>query len=200
MIPQKSGILFAGKEEPGKRRSEMKKIFPAVIALMLFLLPACVRGPQPASQSQPTRSENPILVQFFEFPPQVATHVQSQFVANFGELIAYDIQSSLKRNGFPRVFVVKPGEALKADLLVRGSIIRVSGGNFFHRVSGELFGFGASEVRAEGELVDLKTATPLTGFSFSKKSRWSGLNNEAAVRENLADVAFQIAQLVGQYY
>jgi hypothetical protein len=182
---------------------EMKRIFPAV--MILFLLSGCVRGPQPALQSLPTRSENLILVQFFEFPPQIATNVQTGFVSNFGQLIAYDIQASLKRNGFPRVIVVKPGESVPgevkaADLLVRGSIIRVSGGNFLNRLFGEVFGFGASEVRAVGELLDLKTGVPRTGFSFSKKSRWNGLNNEAAVRENLSAVAFQISQLVAQYY
>ncbi len=175
----------------------MKRIWLAVMILVLLF--ACVRGPRPALHSVPARSENLILVQFFEFPPQIATNVRLGYIGNFGQLIAYDIQTSLKRNGFPKVIVVRPGEMLNGDILVRGSIIEVSGGNFSHRMFGELFGFGASEVRAVGELIDMRTGRPFTGFSFSSASRWNGLDNEASVRENLLAVGRQIAHLVAQY-
>ncbi len=176
----------------------MKRICAAVVILILLF--GCTRGPRPALHSVPARSENLILIQFFDFPPQIATNVRMQFISNFGQLIAYEIQNSLKRDGFPKVIVVRPGEILEnADVLVRGSILRVSGGNFSQRMFGELFGFGASEVGAVGDLINMKTGRPITGFSFSSTSKWNGLDNEASVRQDLAAVARQIAHLVAQY-
>ncbi len=175
----------------------MKRLVPVLI--ILVLLCSCWKSPQTSIKAPPLRSEKIVLVQFFEFPPQIATDVQPGAVRHFGEFIAYDIQTWLKKSGFPKVIAVKPGESISGDILVRGAIIRVSGGNYYHRLFGEVFGFGASEVRADGELIDIKAGIPLTGFSIADKSRWTSLKNEAAVRENLSAVARQIAQVVAQY-
>lgn len=139
-----------------------------------------------------------ILIQHFDFYPEMATDVDRSSVAGFGEVIAFDVQNYLKKAGFRYPIVVKVGEHLEGDLLIKGTITRVSGGNVDQRIFGELFGFGATDVRARGEVVDLKTSRSLVGFSFAKQSRWTRLPNEAAVRENISEIAQEIAKVIIQ--
>jgi len=139
-----------------------------------------------------------ILIQHFDFYPGMATDVDRSSVAGFGEVIAFDVQNYLKKAGFRYPIVVKVGEQLEGDFLIRGIITRVSGGNVHQRIFGELFGFGATDVRARGEVVDLKTSRSLVGFSFAKQSRWTRLPNEAAVRENISEIAQEITKVITQ--
>jgi hypothetical protein len=60
------------------------------------------------------------------------------------------------------------------------------------------FGFGATEVRATGEVVDLAMARPVTAFSIVKQSSYTWLDNEAAVRENPREIAQEIAEILIQ--
>jgi len=139
-----------------------------------------------------------ILIQHFDFNPEIATQVDKESVRNFGELIALDIQRYLKDGGFPRTLVVAPREPAQGDILIRGTLTRVHGGDLRHRKWFEAFGFGATEVRATGEIVDLETSRSLVGFSFPKQSSHTWLANEAAVRENLRQIAQDIAAILIQ--
>jgi hypothetical protein len=139
-----------------------------------------------------------ILIQHFDFYPEMATNVDRSLVEGFGEVIAFDVQKNLKKAGFIHPIVVKVEERLEGDFLIKGTITRVSGGNVQQRIFGELFGFGATEVRAMGEVVDLKTSRSLVGFSFAKQSKWTRLPNEAAVRENISEIAQEIAEVIIQ--
>jgi hypothetical protein len=139
-----------------------------------------------------------ILIQHFDFNPEISTNVQKLAVQGFGELIALDIQRVLKSAGFQHPLVIAPGEEAKGDFLIQGTITRVHGGDLRERQLFEAFGFGATEVRATGEVVDLTAARSVTAFSLVKQSSYTWLDNEAAVRENLREIAQEIAAILIQ--
>jgi hypothetical protein len=139
-----------------------------------------------------------ILIQHFDFNPEISTQVKKVTVQKFGELIALDIQRVLKSAGFQHPLVIAPGEEAKGDFLIQGTITRVHGGDLQERRWFEAFGFGATEVRAMGEVVDLAGARSIAAFSLTKQSSYTWLDNEAAVRENLREIAQEIAAILIQ--
>jgi len=140
-----------------------------------------------------------ILIQHFDFNPEIATNVDRSSVQKFGEVIAFDIRNYLSRAGFKYPVVVQAAEPFEGgDFLIIGTITRVSGGNVQQRRYLELFGFGATEVMAVGEVIDIKTSTSLVGFSFTKRSHYTWKNNEAAVRENIREIAQEITKVIVQ--
>jgi hypothetical protein len=139
-----------------------------------------------------------ILIQHFDFNPEISANVKKLAVQGFGELIALDIQRVLKSAGFQHPLVIAPGEEAKGDFLIQGTITRVHGGDLGERQLFEAFGFGATEVRATGEVVDLAAARSVTAFSLVKQSSYTWLDNEAAVRENLREIAQEIAAILIQ--
>jgi hypothetical protein len=162
-----------------------------------FLFSGCVSGPEMVVQAQPFRSKDKaILIQHFAVYPEMASQVDKEFVQQLGANLAYDIQSCLRKAGFSRPLVIAPGEPGEGDLLIKGAITRVAGGNVHQRMSLELFGFGATEVRAYGEVTDVQSSIPIAGFSSSKQSHYSWLNNELAVRENVKEIAEAISQVL----
>ena len=92
--------------------------------------------------------------------------------------------------------VIAPGEEAKGDFLVRGTLTRVHGGDPGERRWVESFGFGATEVRATGEIVDLAARRSVAAFSLVKQSSYTWLDNESAVREILREVAREIAAIL----
>jgi hypothetical protein len=139
-----------------------------------------------------------ILIEHFDFNPGVSTKVDQTAVQKFGELIALDIQRFLGNANFDHPLVIAPGEKAKGDFLIRGTITRVQGGDFRERLTFEVFGFGATEVRAVGEVVDLTASRSVAAFSLVKQSSYGWLDNESAVRENLREVAREIAAILIQ--
>jgi hypothetical protein len=139
-----------------------------------------------------------VLVQHFAFNPEISTNLNKGAVQKFGELIALDIQRSLKNAGFQHPLVIAPGEESKGDFLIKGTITRVHGGDVRERRWFESFGFGATEVRATGEIVDLAAFRSVAAFSLVKQSSYTWLDNESAVRENLREVAGEIAAILIQ--
>jgi hypothetical protein len=139
-----------------------------------------------------------VLIQHFDFNPEISTNVKKVAVQGFGELIALDIQRALKSAGFQHPLVIAPDEEGKGDFLIQGTITRVDGGDLGERRLFEVFGFGATEVRAMGEVVDLAAARSVSAFSFVKQSSYTWLDNEAAVRENLREIAQEIAAILIQ--
>jgi hypothetical protein len=137
-----------------------------------------------------------ILVQHFAFNPEISTNLNRGAVQRFGELIALDIQRSLKNAGFQHPLVIAPAEEAKGDFLIKGTITRVHGGDVRERRWFESFGFGATEVRATGEIVDLAASRSVAAFSLVKQSSYTWLDNESAVRENLREVAREIAAIL----
>ena len=163
--------------------------------LILWLLPGCApERPGLVVQSYPFSPKGKaILIQHFDFNPELAASVDKGAVSGFGESIALDIQRFLKDAGFRHPLVIAPGEQAKGDILIKGAITRVYGGDVQQRMWAESFGFGATEVKASGEIVELATLRPILAFSFTKQSHYTWLENEAAVRENLREVAKEIA-------
>jgi hypothetical protein len=139
-----------------------------------------------------------ILIQHFDFNPDISTQVRKLAVQGFGELIALDIQRALKSAGFQHPLVIAPGEQAKGNLLIKGTITRVHGGDFRERIWVESFGPGATEVRAMGEVIDLGTSRSVAAFSLVKQSSYTWLDNESAVRENLREIAQEIAAILIQ--
>jgi hypothetical protein len=186
----------------GRRGYEEMKAIGCVI-LSFFALAGC--GPiLPNTPSMVVRTYpfNPagkmILIQHFDFNPAIATNVDRPSVEKFGELIAFDIQKYLKRAGFKNPLVVQAKEPLEGDFLIKGTITGVSGGNIQQRKYLEWFGFGATEVKVVGEVLDIKTSLSLVAFSFTKQSHFTRKANEAAVRENIGEIAQEIAQVILQ--
>jgi hypothetical protein len=174
-------------------KPSMKRIF--LVSLTLWALAGCApERPGLIVQSYPFNpAGKAVLIQCFAFNPEIATAVDKERVRGFGESIALDIQTSLKNAGFRHPLVITPGEAAKGDVLIQGSITRVHGGDLRQRQLLETFGFGATEVRAAGEVIDLATSRSILGFSFTKQSHYSWLDNESAARENLREIAREIA-------
>ena len=173
------------------------------LILSFFALAGC--GPilpNPPSMVVRTYPFNPagkmILIQYFDFNPALATNVDRPSVEKYGELIAFDIQKYLKRDGFKNPLVVHEKEPFEGDFLIKGTITEVSGGNLQQRKYLELLGFGATEVKVVGEVLDIKMSLSLVAFSFTKRSHYTRKGNEAAVRENIGEIAQEIARLILQ--
>ncbi len=139
-----------------------------------------------------------VLVQHFACNPEISTNLNKGAVQRFGELIALDIQRFLKNADFQHPLVIAPGEESQGDFLIRGTITRVHGGDVRERRWFESFGYGATEVRATGEIVDLAASRSVAAFSLVKQSSYTWLDNESAVRENLREVAREIAAILIQ--
>jgi len=139
-----------------------------------------------------------ILIQYFAFDPELATNVDRPSVEKFGEAIAFDVQKYLKKAGFKKALVVQGKETLEGDFLIKGTITGVSGGNIRQRKYLELFGFGATEVKVVGEVLNIKSSVSLVAFSFTKRSHFTRKGNEEAVRENISEIAQEIAQIILQ--
>jgi hypothetical protein len=171
----------------------MKRIL--FLALILFFFLGCAaQRPGLVVQSVPFNPKGKsILIQRFDFAPQIATHVSQEAVQNFGEAIALDIQRFLRNAGFRHPLVIARGEAAKGDILIQGTVSRVDGGDALQRRLGETFGFGATEVTATGDVIDLATSRSILAFAFTKQSHYTWLDNEAAVRENLRQIAQEVA-------
>jgi len=139
-----------------------------------------------------------VLVQHFACNPEISTSLNKGAVQRFGELIALDIQRFLKNAGFQHPLVIAPGEESQGDFLIKGTITRLHGGDVRERRWFESFGYGATEVRATGEIVDLAASRSVAAFSLVKQSSYTWLDNESAVRENLREVAREIAAILIQ--
>jgi len=187
--------------EVGQMKATGKKKFALCAmpyALCVFLLFGCaVEKPSLVVHSYPFNPRGKsVLVQHFACNPEISTNLNKGAVQRFGELIALDIQRSLKNAGFQYPLVIAPGEKSQGDFLVRGTITRVHGGDVRQRRWFESFGYGATEVRATGEIVDLAASRSVAAFSLVKQSSYTWLDNESAVRENLREVAREIAAIL----
>jgi hypothetical protein len=171
-----------------------------VLGVLLVVLSACApTRPDMVVQNSPfTAQDKVILIEPFDFSPAIATGVDPSAVKDFGNALADDIEKYLKKTGFDRAIVITQGEKASGDFLIRGRISRVDGGNLFHRYFFELFGFGATEVSATGEVLDAQSWQSLAGFSFTRQSPWTWLKNEEAVRQNLSEIGNAIAQMLIQ--
>jgi len=164
-----------------------------------FLVGCAAEKPSLVVRSFPfDPSGKAILIQHFDFNPEISTNVKMVAVQKFGELIALDIQRVLKDAGFQHPLVIAPGEQVKGDFLIQGTITRIHGGDLRERQGLEAFGYGATEVRALGEIVELAAARSVAAFSLVKQSSYTWLDNEAAVRENLREIAQEIAAILIQ--
>jgi hypothetical protein len=181
--------------QKAKARKGELALFAMRYALCSFLLVGCAaQKPSLVVYSFPFEpAGKAILIQHFDFNPEISTQVKKEAVRGFGELIALDIQRGLKAAGFQHPLVIAPGEQAKGDLLIKGTITRVHGGDFWERRWFESFGPGATEVRAVGEVIELGTSRSVVAFSLVKQSAYTWLDNESAVRENLKEIAQEIA-------
>jgi len=169
-------------------------------ALCFFLLAGCAaEKPSLVVHSYPFNpGGKTVLVRHFACNPEMSTNLDKGVVQRFGELIALDIQRFLKNAGFQHALVIAPGEESQGDFLIQGTLIRVHGGDARERRLFESFGFGGTEVRATGEIIDLAASRSVSAFSLVKQSSYTWLDNESAVRENLREIAREIAAILIQ--
>jgi hypothetical protein len=137
-----------------------------------------------------------ILIQHFDLNPKTTTDVQKPSVVKFGETLALDIQQYLRLARFQKTLVIGPGEPAQGDILIQGSITRLAGGNQGYRMLLDLFGFGGTHVAVKGQVIDLTDSKTILAFSLSRRSHYTWRNNERAVRENLREIAEEIARAV----
>jgi hypothetical protein len=135
-----------------------------------------------------------ILIQHFDLNPTAATQVHKPSVAHFGETLALDIQQYLRLAHFQKTLVIGPAEPARGDILIQGAITGLAGGNQTYRILLNLFGFGGTHVAVKGEAIDLTDSQTVLAFSFSRRSPYTWKSNEEAVRENLREIAQEIAR------
>jgi hypothetical protein len=168
----------------------MNKIIP-LVGLLLALVGCSTTIPDSINRSLNYKMEGKtVFVQDFEFDPSTATNVDRNFVKNFGKELSSYLVDSLRENG------IKIADSQdRADALVKGLIIQVEGGSMHARVWVG-FGYGASMVSVRGEVIDLRKSDSLLNFRLTKKSNFTWSNSEAAVRENLYEVAQELSRLI----
>ena len=137
-----------------------------------------------------------ILIQYFDLNPMTATEVHKPSVAKFGETLALDIQQYLRLAHFQKTLVIAPAEPARGDILIQGAITHLAGGNQTYRMLLDLFGFGGTHVAVKGQVIDLADSKTILDFSLSRRSHYTWKNNEQAVRENLREIAQEIARAV----
>jgi len=135
-----------------------------------------------------------VLVHTFQFDPNIATNVERAFIKDFGKEIALDIVDLLQKDS-KKCKALLFGASQNGDLVIKGAITQVEGGNKHQRIWLG-FGYGASIVSARGEVIDLNKSSSLLRFYITKKSNWTYSNNDAAVRENLNEIAQEIVTLL----
>jgi hypothetical protein len=199
----KNRVLAAAGQKPNVRKTKFALCaMPyalCVFSAFFFLAGCAAEKPNLVVYSYPFNpGGKTVLVQYFACNPEISTSLNKGVVQRFGELIALDIQRSLNNAGFQHPLVIAPGEEAKGDFLIKGTITRVHGGDVRERRWFESFGFGATEVRATGEIVDLAASRSVAAFSLVKQSSYTWLDNESAVRENLREVAREIAAILIQ--
>ena len=196
-VKDRMPAVVSQKPEERKRKFALCAM---LCALCAFLLGGCAaENPSLVVYSFPLDpAGKAILIQHFDFNPEISTQVKKEAVQRFGELIALDIQRGLKSAGFRHPLVIAPGEQAKGDLLIKGTITRVHGGDMWERKGFEVLGYGATEVRVSGEVIELAATRSAAAFSLVKQSSYTWLGNEAAVRENLREIAQEIAAILIQ--
>lgn len=130
--------------------------------------------------------EQKIVIHPFEFNPDITTGVNKEFASRLGSEIAIDIRSLLFEKGYKNVII--DDNTNVGDYLIKGKITEVSGGNKHQRVWLG-FGYGGTIVSARGEIVKLKSMRTIMDFNITKQSNWTYSENEAAVRENIYEIA-----------
>jgi hypothetical protein len=186
------------EDSPPKKQASSAMLYALCVLFPFFFWIGCAaEKPSLVVHSYPFNPRGKtVLVQHFAIHPEISTGLNKRTVQRFGELIALDIQRSLRNAGFQHSLVIVPGEKAEGDFLVKGTITRVQGGDARERRWFESLGFGATEVRATGEIIDLAASRSVAAFSLVKRSSYTWLDNESAVRENLREIAQEIAALL----
>lgn len=189
---------FAEKNYPKRDRFDILKFKMKqwwFVGISLLWLGCSATSPDVVVQNEFFQAEGKrILIQHFDFNPMMATEVHKPSVAKFGETLSLDIQQYLRLAHIGNSLVIAPGEPAQGDILIQGAITHLAGGNQKHRMFFELFGFGATNVRVEGQVINLATSKRILTFSLSKHSHYTWLENEKAVRENIREIAREIAR------
>ncbi|MHA1630049.1 MAG: DUF4410 domain-containing protein [Candidatus Heimdallarchaeota archaeon] len=133
--------------------------------------------------------EQKVVIHPFKLNPDIASGVNKEFVKELGQEMAIDIRSLLFEKGYKNVII--DGASKEGDYLVKGKITEVSGGSKHQRIWLG-FGYGGTIVSARGEIVDLKNAKVVMDFNITKQSNWTYSDNEAAVRENVYEIAKEL--------
>lgn len=137
----------------------------------------------------------PIRVEIFEFNPKAAVDVNTYAVENLGLELAEKIASELLSMGLQPA-TVNSNNNISEDIgyIIKGRILEVNGGSAMKRVWIG-FGSGATTVTVKGEITNAKSGALVRNFTLTKQSNWTYSNNETAVRENINEIAIDIAKI-----
>lgn len=171
----------------------MKKIFLIILISMFLGCATTIPDRMTKLDTFDPKKDQVIIIQPFEFNPDIATNVNKAYVTDFGKEIAIDIQNCFYNHGHKNIKIdVAPKEG---DYLIKGKITEISGGNKHQRIWLG-FGYGGTIASVRGEIINLKKSNTLSVFNITKQSNWTYSNNEAAVRENIYEIAVELVNKV----
>lgn len=134
-----------------------------------------------------------IIIKSFDLNPDIATNVNRSYIIDLGKEIALDIRNCFYDKGYKNIRI--DGDFKEGDYLIKGKITELSGGNKHQRIWLG-FGYGGTIASARGEIINLKTSKTLIDFNITKQSNWTYSNNEAALRENIYEIAIDLVNKV----
>lgn len=134
-----------------------------------------------------------IIIQSFDLNPDIATDVNKAYIIDFGKEIALDIQNCFYDKGYKNIRI--DGDPKEGDYLIKGKITELSGGNMHQRIWLG-FGYGGTVASVRGEIINLKTSNHLITFNITKQSNFTFSNNEAALRENIYEIATDLVNKI----
>jgi hypothetical protein len=166
----------------------MKKLF-LFISISIFLGCATTIPDKMTKLDTFDPTNQVIIIKSFDLNPDIATDVNKAYIIEFGKEIALDIQNCFYSKGYKNIRI--DGDPNDGDYLIKGKITELSGGNKHQRIWLG-FGYGGTIASARGEIINLKKSKTLIDFNITKQSNWTYSNNEAAIRENIYEIAVEL--------
>ncbi|MEN3111148.1 DUF4410 domain-containing protein [Uliginosibacterium paludis] len=170
-----------------------KRLFAAIFVLASLVSGCATHMPNNVEGDAGLGRTRPIIVENFDFNPKGAVDVSADSIEKLNLELSENVVSELKKMGLPAKLADKSAPAQDAYVL-KGRILQVNGGSTALRIWIG-FGAGSTTVTVRGEVLDAKTGAQVRNFTLTRQSNWTYSNNEAAVRENIGELASDIAAL-----
>ena len=169
-----------------------KSIICASISLLLILTGCATHIPNNIEGKTELDTTKIIRIENFQYNPKGAINLNTFAIENLNIELSENISIELKKIGLHPVMATENTKEYDG-YIIKGRILEVNGGSGAQRIWLG-FGAGATTVTVRGEIIDAKSATQLRNFTLTKQSNWTYSNNETAVRENINEIAVEIAK------
>lgn len=170
-----------------------RNLFFACVSFILIVSGCATHIPNNIEGNNELDTTKTIIIENFEFNPHGAINLNTYAIEKFNIELSENISTELKKIGLNPVISDK-NSSESDGYIIKGRILEVNGGSGAQRIWLG-FGAGATTVTVRGEILDIKTAAKLRNFTLTKQSNWTYSNNETAVRENINEIAIDIAKL-----